>query len=61
MQNFLQNQLSGSLVTRSEQSRLFFFFLSVLGLHCCAQAFSSCGECGLLSSCGVWALGGLAQ
>ena len=22
--------------------------LAVLGLHCCAQAFSSCGESGLL-------------
>ena len=26
----------------------FFFFLAVLGLHCCAWAFSSCGERGLL-------------
>ena len=26
----------------------FFLFLAVLGLHCCAQAFSSCGEQGLL-------------
>ena len=26
----------------------FFFFLAVLGLRCCAQAFSSCGEQGLL-------------
>ena len=26
----------------------FFFFLAVLGLHCCARAFSSCGEQGLL-------------
>ena len=25
-----------------------FLFLAVLGLHCCAQAFSSCGEQGLL-------------
>ena len=24
------------------------FFLAVLGLHCCAQAFSSCSEQGLL-------------
>ena len=23
-------------------------FLAALGLHCCAQAFSSCGEPGLL-------------
>ena len=27
---------------------LFSFFLAVLGLCCCAQAFSSCGEQGLL-------------
>ena len=26
-------------------------FLAVLGLHCCMQAFSSCGKRGLLSSC----------
>ena len=26
----------------------FFFFLAVLGLRCCARAFSSCGERGLL-------------
>ena len=26
----------------------FFFFLAALGLHCCAWAFSSCGERGLL-------------
>ena len=25
-----------------------FIYLAVLGLHCCAQAFSSCGEQGLL-------------
>ena len=33
------------------QSSLIYFiylFLSVLGLHCCAQAFSSCDERGLL-------------
>ena len=27
---------------------VFFFFLAVLGLRCCTQAFSSCGERGLL-------------
>ena len=27
---------------------LFYLFLAVLGLHCCVQAFSSCGEWGLL-------------
>ena len=26
----------------------FFFFLAALGFHCCAWAFSSCGEQGLL-------------
>ena len=30
-------------------------FLAVLGLCCYVQAFSSCGEWGLLSSCGAWA------
>ena len=25
-----------------------YLFLAVLGLHCCARAFSSCGEQGLL-------------
>ena len=25
-----------------------FYFLAALGLCCCARAFSSCGECGLL-------------
>ena len=27
---------------------LIFFFLAALGLRCCVQAFSSCGEQGLL-------------
>ena len=27
---------------------LFYLFLSVLGLHCCVRAFSSCGERELL-------------
>ena len=27
---------------------LIYLFLAVLGLRCCAQAFSSCGEQGLL-------------
>ena len=50
--------------------QLFFFFLAVLGLRCCAWAFCSCGErglrfvalcgashCGGFSCCGVRALG----
>ena len=31
----------------------FYLFLTVLGLHCCMQAFHSC-EQGLLSHCGAW-------
>ena len=31
------------------------FFLTVLGLHCCAQAFCSCGEQVLLSGYSTWA------
>ena len=27
---------------------LFYLFLAALGLHCCARAFSNCGERGLL-------------
>ena len=33
--------------------KLIFFFLVELGLCCSARAFSSCGEQGLLSSCGA--------
>ena len=56
---------------------VFFFkfnlFLAALGLHCCAQAFSSCGDRGLLfvavhglllvvaSRCGAQALGAQAS
>ena len=32
-----------------------FFFLAVLGLHCCTRIFSSFREWGLLSSCGTQA------
>ena len=31
------------------------FWGAALGLHCCAQAFSSCSQQGLLSGCSVWA------
>ena len=52
---------------------LIYLFLPVLGLRCCAQAFSSCGEQGLLfvavwashccgfSRCGAQALGAQAS
>ena len=33
--------------------KLCIYFVA-LGLGCCMQAFSSCGEEGLLSCCGVW-------
>ena len=33
----------------------FYLFLTVLGIHCCTQAFSSCSKRGLLSSSGVQA------
>ena len=28
-----------------------YLFMAALGLQCCMQAFSRCGELGLLSSC----------
>ena len=52
---------------------LFIYLLAALGLRCCAQAFSSCGERGLLhcgaqashcggpSCCRAWALGAQAS
>ena len=36
--------------------KLFNLFLALLGLHCCAQTFSSCGEWGLLSRSSARAL-----
>ena len=29
--------------------------MAALNLHCCTQAFYSCGKWGILSSCGTWA------
>ena len=31
--------------------KIFYLFTTVLGLYCCASAFFSCGERGLLSNC----------
>ena len=31
-----------------------YLFMAALGLRCCTQAFSSCGERGLLFGCGSW-------
>ena len=33
----------------------YYLFLAVLGLHCWAWAFSSCGESGATLHCGAWA------
>ena len=33
---------------------LIYLFLAVLGLRCCAWAFSHCKKWGLLSSCNAW-------
>ena len=35
--------------------KLIYLFLAALGLHCCAQAFSSCGEAGATLRYGAWA------
>ena len=35
--------------------KVFTYLLAVLGLWCCAWAFSSCSELELLSSSGAWA------
>ena len=40
---------------------LFIYLLAVLGLCCCAQAFSSCGEWGLFCSWGAWLLAVVAS
>ena len=45
--------LSKNLLVFKKDQRLFFFikdfiFLAAVGLCCCARAFSSCGEWGLL-------------
>ena len=61
LEGFLITDAMSLLVIKSNQSLYFFlshffkkinlfnlFILAVLGLHCCAQAFSSCSEWGLL-------------
>ena len=47
--NLLRNVcMRQHMIYFSECVFFFFFFLAVLGLRCCTQAFSSCGEQGLL-------------
>ena len=42
------NSLTWSIFLFFLNRTFFFFFLAMLGLCCCAWAFSSCGERGLL-------------
>ena len=54
-QSFLILSLSFFFFFNYSELLIFFFILAVLGLICCMQAFSSCSQWGLLSSCGVQA------
>ena len=45
---FHETRLSLTLHVHIFSILLFFFFLAALGLRCCARAFSSCGERGML-------------
>ena len=42
-----------SFLEMSFLKKFIYLFLTALGLHCCVWAFSSCGEQGPLSRCGV--------
>ena len=46
---------SQTLILHGYLKTFLFIYLAVLGLHCCACAFSSCGKRRLLSSGGAWA------
>ena len=48
IQNLYSKLFLGCSLKCSTLACLFFFFLAALGLRCCAQGFSSCGEQGLL-------------
>ena len=58
----LVSQMSDKL-TAIFKVHLLIYLLAVLGLRCCTQTFSGCGEQGLLSHCGgssccrAWAVG----
>ena len=43
----------GNSIFNLKKKNPYFYILVALGLHCGAQAFSSCGEQGLFSSCGA--------
>ena len=40
-------------ILKEDLSNYLFSFLALVGLRCCTWAFCSCGEGGLLSSCGA--------
>ena len=44
-----------NIITPALKKLFIYIFLAALGLRCCAWAFSSCCEEGLLSGCGVQA------
>ena len=44
----LQVPVTPLLVPSSFLNKFIYLFLAAFGLHCCAPAFSSCGEWGLL-------------
>ena len=48
---YFYEKIFSRIITKSN-----YLFLAALGLCCCAQAFSSCSEQRLLSSCSVWGL-----
>ena len=45
---FLIDAFTAIYLSVSLSPKVFFFFLAASGLHCCARAFSSCDEWGLL-------------
>ena len=47
----------GLIILDSSLFKKMDLFLLALGLRSCVQTFSSCGERGLLSSCGAWTSG----
>ena len=55
----LEKWLHSFLVEPSFQmkslKKIYYLFLTVLGLHCCVQVFSNCNEQGQLSSCSALA------
>ena len=57
------NVISHSRCSFLKELLIIYSFLAALGLQCCAWAFCSCGEQGLLAGCDTWAchLGGFSS